>query len=91
MVRGSLIPRTQLPNPRPTMQVYKVHHFAGCWHEEVKDSKGNRVNPKLSRTIGAKRELVYTPSICPTCSKPSREPIKNIIIRALPVRQVAPL
>lgn len=32
--------------PRLIMQVYKVHHFAACWHEEVKDSKGVRVNPK---------------------------------------------
>ncbi|THY35085.1 hypothetical protein D6D01_01629 [Aureobasidium pullulans] len=72
------------------MQVYKVYHFAGCWHEEVKNSKGHRVNPQLSRTIGAKRELVETPSICPACSKPGRIPMENIIIRALPVHQIAP-
>jgi len=73
------------------MQIYKVYHFASCWHEEVKDFKGNRVNPQLSRTIGAKRELVQIPSICPACSRPGNGPMENIIIRALPVRQVAPL
>lgn len=51
--------RLLLLYPRPIMQVYKVHHFAAYWYEEVKDSKGVRVNPKSY--------ALDTPSICPAC------------------------
>ncbi|THY51040.1 hypothetical protein D6C98_05783 [Aureobasidium pullulans] len=47
------------------MQVYKVHHFAACWHEEVKDSKGVRVNPNEHNTsafLGYSGEHIQYPA-----------------------------